>query len=637
VQSNQINEAVFQLVTQAASIVESCGLGCLRRVLRIACGMPGQPFPHDDEKAVQLFSQQLHSAKATIGAGPYLLVVLVLGGGVYAAEGSLLLMLSIIARGLVKKWDLDPLVAGVMATTLFMGLLTGTITGGIACDSFGRRTPILVTYLGISVFTIVGILMPYVMLLLLAKLLLGFFLGFGVPAANAIVCESCPPNVRAIVYSLTQVLFSMGQIYSATIVWIMSPMLQVETMEWRGMLAVASLLPMLLFVLSYFWLLESPHWLLANQKVSAAREVVRQIAHYQAESTRDTVEEVEELTSGMKTPYINERVPMDDEMCDSENGEGNEMTALVSRKDTSMQAILKQIGDQMVTDIRRVKLLFSVEYRLTTVIMAYVAFAANYAYYGMIYGTPDMMKATIKEGSEWSPAAGVFFAALFEIPGTFLAILLGMTLGRRMNMAIAFFITALMLTVVVYALAESDPDRQHAGIAGVCGVKLCITSGFIIVNLYLLECYPTKFRATGLAFCMVTGRMGAFACPLMHDGLLLLGMSNMWFFACMSLLLLGASIGCMILPYETKDEELKDDAPPTFQAAPPVGSQMLGAWSKQTSGSARFGPPPTETVISFGPPPTGTQRSSFGPPPTSTQRSGFGPPHVDPSHATYGT
>mmetsp|Transcript_12564 Transcript_12564/g.28388 ORF Transcript_12564/g.28388 Transcript_12564/m.28388 type:complete len:579 (+) Transcript_12564:156-1892(+) len=577
--------------------------------------MPGQPLLPNDDTTVKLFSQQLHSAKATIGAGPYLLVVLVLGGGVYAAEGSLLLMLSIIARGLVKKWDLDPLVATVMATALLMGLLTGTISGGIACDSFGRRTPILVTYLGISVFTIVGILMPYVMLLLLAKLLLGFCLGFGVPAANAIVCESCPPNVRAIVYSLTQVLFSMGQIYSATIVWIMSPMLKVETMEWRGMLAVATLLPMLLFVLSYFWLLESPHWLLANHKVSAARDVVRQIAHYKAESTRETVEEIEELTSGMKTPYCTERVPWEPDIVDSENGDANEMTALVSQREKSMRAFLKQVSDQMLTDIWRVKLLFSPEYRLTTGIMAYVAFAANYAYYGMIYGTPDMMKATIGEGGNWSPAAGVFFAALFEIPGTFLAILLGMTLGRRMNMAIAFCTTALMLTVVVYALAEPDPDRQNLGIAGVCAVKLCITSGFIIVNLYLLECYPTKFRATGLAFCMVTGRMGAFACPFMHDGLLLLGMSNMWFFACMALLLLGASIGCMVLPYETKDEELKDDAPPTFQTSPPVGSQMLGSWAKQAAGSA--GSPPTDTVLGI--PPTDTLRSGlFAPPPTNT-------------------
>mmetsp|Transcript_69507 Transcript_69507/g.166622 ORF Transcript_69507/g.166622 Transcript_69507/m.166622 type:complete len:383 (-) Transcript_69507:6-1154(-) len=366
-----------------------------------------------------LFAEQLHSAKATIGAGPYLLVVLVLGGGVYAAEGSLLLMLSIIARGLVKKWDLDPLVAGAMATTLFMGLLTGTISGGIASDRFGRRKPILVTYLGISLFTIIGILMPHVMLLLLAKLLLGFFLGFGVPAANAIVCESCPPNVRAIVYSLTQVLFSLGQIYSATIVWIWSPMINHETMEWRAMLAFATLLPMLLLALAYVWLLESPHWLLANQKVSAARKVVQQIAEYQ-EETSGAAEAVEELTAGMKTPYMAERFPVGDELFDYESGD-DERVALVQKKssdqnmkgqETTGSYILNGLR-QFGNDIWRVQLLFAPEYRSTTIIMAYVAFAANYAYYGMIYGTPSMMKKTIGEDGEWSPAAGGVFAALF--------------------------------------------------------------------------------------------------------------------------------------------------------------------------------------------------------------------------------
>jgi len=52
---------------------------------------------------------QLNNAITLIGPGPYQLVVLCLAGGVYMAEGSLLLMLSVIAKSLIERWKLSVL------------------------------------------------------------------------------------------------------------------------------------------------------------------------------------------------------------------------------------------------------------------------------------------------------------------------------------------------------------------------------------------------------------------------------------------------------------------------------------------------------------------------------------------------
>merc|ERR1719182_1245221 len=97
---------------------------------------------------------QLNNAIMTIGPGPYHLIVLLLGGGVYMAEGSLLLMLSVIAKSLIQKWELSAWFAGAMVSIIFCGLLFGTIIGGFLCDRFGRRMPILVTYAGMTLFLI---------------------------------------------------------------------------------------------------------------------------------------------------------------------------------------------------------------------------------------------------------------------------------------------------------------------------------------------------------------------------------------------------------------------------------------------------------------------------------------------------
>jgi len=101
---------------------------------------------------------QLNNAMTLIGPGPYQLVVLFLGGGVYTAEGSLLLMLSVIAKSLIARWKLSVLFAGAMVSIIFCGLLIGTILGGFMCDRYGRRMPILVTYGGIGLFLIASML-----------------------------------------------------------------------------------------------------------------------------------------------------------------------------------------------------------------------------------------------------------------------------------------------------------------------------------------------------------------------------------------------------------------------------------------------------------------------------------------------
>merc|ERR1719181_2085944 len=105
-------------------------------------------------------------------------------------------------------------------------------------------------------------------------------------------------------------------------------------------------------------------------------------------------------------------------------------------------------------------------------------------------------------------------------------------------MTISFGCTAASLAWVVWVMHTGR--LQNAGLIGVFCVKMFIASVFIVVYLYLLECYPTKFRATGLAFCMVVGRMGAFVCPFLFDGLVMMGFSHMWFFIIMGILVVLA-------------------------------------------------------------------------------------------------
>merc|ERR1719515_685070 len=123
-------------------------------------------------------------------------------------------------------------------------------------------------------------------------------------------------------------------------------------------------------------------------------------------------------------------------------------------------------------------------------------------------------------------------------------------------MTISFWCTALALAAVIHVLNKGD--MEGFGLIAV----------FFVVYLYLLECYPTKFRATGLAFCMVIGRIGAFFCPFIHDALIFFNPSTIYFFILMDVVLwVGTTLSCF-LPMETKNAPLMTE---------PTGSEFKGS------------------------------------------------------------
>lgn len=540
-------------------------------------------------------TNQLNTTMAKLGAGPYQLVVLLLGGGVYAAEGSLLLMLSVIAKGLIIRWQLSPMMAASITTMILVGLVIGTLIGGVVTDSYGRRMPILLTYAGIAFFITLVILAPGLYSLFFAKFALGFSLGFGVPAANALVCESSPSQHRVNIYAMTQVLFSLGQIYSATIIWVWSPNIdhQEMTTTWRWMLACAAALPFVLLLLASFFLHESVHWLVTVGKIEEAGNAIRGMAWYKMTTVAQTPRAsrlplggddvldkyaVEELIRKLEVAYqISSASSSSDADDTDDSGQieaatKNERTPLLdttsksgdAKIDAKRKGNTESKGGCWSEGFQRMGILFGEEYRQTTIIMCWVCFVCNFAYYGMIYGLPDTLKrehnedgkVDVRGESQQSPAATVLIAAMFEIPGVFVAIVLGTTVSRRANLFISYFMVGVCLVQVVWGIMNSD--MENLGMVGVFGTKLFIASAFIVTYLYLLECYLTKIRATALAFCMVVGRMGAFVCPFLYDGFLMSGLDHWWFFVTMGALAFSAAAISMLLAYETKDAELVD-------------------------------------------------------------------------------
>merc|ERR1719410_689647 len=128
-------------------------------------------------------------------------------------------------------------------------------------------------------------------------------------------------------------------------------------------------------------------------------------------------------------------------------------------------------------------------------------------------------------------------------------------------MSFALLGCAVSLNVAVWALS-SERITDNVGLLSVFSVKVFLACGLIIMYLYLLECYPTKFRATGLAFIMVLGRIGAALVPVLYDSLDAADVGNRGFFLMIAASAAIASFACCFLPYETRDTVLEEVAPP---------------------------------------------------------------------------
>lgn len=489
-----------------------------------------------------------------IGLGPYQLVVLCLAGGIYASEGALLLIVGQVARGLVHSWDLSPLHAGAMAMAVFVGLTVGTLLGGAACDSYGRRLPILCTYIGIVALLFFCLMSTGFLMLTIGKGLLGVCMGFGLPAANAMICESCPSSHRSNIYCAGMVFFALGQMYAAGTMWSLSPSLSFEVLNWRLMLGFGMVLPAVLFVLSFFFLLESAHWLILHDREDDAKAGLIWLAmvNGQSEKCKAALEKWSEDTEEEEQNARLRRQGMTP----------REDSPLISKDDSAFKRSCTRVYSGCSDQLNRYRALFQPLYCRTTIIMTFVCFATNLTYYGLIYGLPHTFKslehgAADEERHEtMSPAAGVFFAALFEVPGVFLAILLASTISRRGTLTFTFLASAFCLQCLVYSFFTNQ--MSTVGFWFVFGVKMFVASGFIISYLYLLEFYPTFCRATGLSFCMVTGRIGALMSPFIYDGLQFAAGGFVWFFVTISIVISLAALLCMFLPFETKDAPLAE-------------------------------------------------------------------------------
>jgi putative MFS transporter len=452
----------------------------------------------------------------SIGFGWAQIRALLVGGGVWAADGAELLLIGSVTRAVNEEWGLSATQRGLVVSVVFFGVLLGNACSGHFGDQHGRRLPILVSYVGVSVFSLLSVLAFDFYSLVSLRVFVGIAFGVGQPAWNALSGEVAPNGRRLHMNAYGQMLFCLGELYSGFLIWCQDPTMR--NLDWRKLVLLGAIPSAAFCVGAYLWLVESPSYLAIHGYREKALKSLRSLSR--------------------------------------DNGHPDTLSVEFQ---TPMQATTA--GWMASSD--KVGMVFGPKLLFSTMTVCFTTFTLNFLFYGGLYAFPQVLPEL---EFEVTPAANLMVGAASEIPGYLCGIAIGLAMGRKRAMYV-YLLGALVGTILfTYAASEARGHSRGtmpmwievAAMAGMVMNKLFTSVGFLIAYLYSIEIYPTIARTTGTAVCLASGRLGAMSCPLAYEYLAeSTGTHTSYFYLMTGLCLMNTSL-VFFLPFETAGRTLKD-------------------------------------------------------------------------------
>ncbi|XP_061367375.1 monosaccharide-sensing protein 2-like [Gastrolobium bilobum] len=172
------------------------------------------------------------------------------------------------------KLESEPTLEGLIVAMSLIGATVVTTCSGTLSDLLGRRPMLIISSILYFVSSLVMLWSPNVYVLLFARLLDGFGIGLAVTLVPLYISETAPTEIRGLLNTLPQFTGSAGMLFSYCMVFGMSLM---KTPNWRLMLGVLSIPSLFYFVLTLFFLPESPRWLVSKGRMLEAKKVLQQL------------------------------------------------------------------------------------------------------------------------------------------------------------------------------------------------------------------------------------------------------------------------------------------------------------------------------------------------------------------------
>lgn len=171
---------------------------------------------------------------------------------------------------------LNTVTEGLVTATLLLGAALGAVVGGRMNDAIGRKKTLTIVAVLFFVGTLGGVFAPNLMVMLPARVILGFAVGAASVTVPVYLAELAPTERRGTLSGRNELAIVVGQMLAFIINAIIANLWGHHEGVWRYMLAVAAVPAAALFV-GMLRMPESPRWLISQGRHDDALDVLREV------------------------------------------------------------------------------------------------------------------------------------------------------------------------------------------------------------------------------------------------------------------------------------------------------------------------------------------------------------------------
>ncbi|CAK0787220.1 hypothetical protein CVIRNUC_010436 [Coccomyxa viridis] len=475
-----------------------------------------------------------------IGFGRFHVMLLFYCGCAWAADAVEMMLLSFLGPAVKCMWNITPNQESLITSIVFCGTMVGAYSWGVLGDAKGRRVGFFGTAIFTFIFGLLSAASPNYMALVVLRGLMGLGLG-GAPVAFALFLELVPSARRGVLMVTLQGFWTVGSMLEAGLAWAM-----LSRYGWRWLVAASSV-PLLLLMLLYPLLPESPYWLLATGRTREVRMLLQRIARMNG---RD-------LPPGRLQPSAQAGA--------KEGDAGKAGVAGMDGSPSKGQRLGSRALQPLMGLAGALKPLMKGPLRRTTLLLMFIWFTNALCYYGLVLLTTSL-HAQASENS-CSPDGklvladrdlkDIFVASTAELPGLIIAALVMDVFGRKWPLALSQLAIGLS-TGLLMVTSRAETLLLFAGRAASMG-------SFAILYVYTPEVFPTRLRSFGLGVNNAMSRIGAIISPYVAVALVEQGRPGAAEGLITAFCILAA-IATMCLSLETAGKALMVDADSSEEA-----------------------------------------------------------------------
>lgn len=160
----------------------------------------------------------------------------------------------------------------LLTSSFYFGMVIGSLLAGIISDKFGRKYTFIYSSLFQFIVSICFVDCHTYNSNLILRFMAGFIFGINFPLINALSSEMTPTKYRGIVSIIVNFSLTIGKLYGCFIFYLYYE--NMEKGDWRSMMGLSCFTCLFAFILSFYFIEESPRFLCASEKFEKSFEIL---------------------------------------------------------------------------------------------------------------------------------------------------------------------------------------------------------------------------------------------------------------------------------------------------------------------------------------------------------------------------